>query len=456
MNYRNLSERILEHVGGKENVANAVHCATRLRISYKRRGDIDEEGLKALEGVLGVVTTPEQVQVIIGPSVGEVYAEFIEVSGVSEGAQGNDAAQAEPQEKNLMYYLTKFGNASAAVFMPIIPALITGGLILAIKNMLVNYGGMATDNGTVLVFDAIYSSAFSFLPVYIGYTLSRVLKLEPILGAFLGAILVSSSVSGVEGLEFLGLQIPVMDYNSTVLPIVLGVALMYWVDKALNKIIPEVLKLSIKPLLTMVIVVPITLLWLGPIGNLFADGLNAGVSWLTDNALVITVPLLEVINPYMVMLGLDKAYIAVETTFVAQLGWSPVIIGYISNLCIGGTALAVATSIHDDVAKRGMVFSFGATALCGVTEPAFYGALLERPKALLGTAIGATVAGIVAGIFVLKEYAVGICPGLLTFPLFIAPDGSLGNLILAVVVAAIAISVSFVATKIILMRTAEK
>lgn len=138
-----------------------------------------------------------------------------------------------------MYWVNKFGNFSAAVFMPIVPALITGGLILAIKNLMVNYLGMGVDSGTAKVCLAIFSAGFSMLPVWIGYTMANKLKMEPIMGAFLGAVLVSSSISGVEGLDFFGIPIPAVEYTSSVMPIVMGIILMYWVDKLLKKIIPE-------------------------------------------------------------------------------------------------------------------------------------------------------------------------------------------------------------------------
>jgi PTS system beta-glucosides-specific IIC component len=166
-------------------------------------------------------------------------------------------------------------------------------------------------------------------------------------------------------------------------------------------------------------------------------------------------PIFAAVYPYMVMLGLDKATMPIGFNSVAEIGYDPVIMvmGYISNLCIGGSALAVATNIKNDKSKKGMIASFGITALCGVTEPAFYGALIMRPKVLIGTAIGAVCAGLVAGIFGLKSYVMGGCPGLLTALFFVDKNGGLGNLILAAIVALIGIVVSFVACKIILSKT---
>ena len=128
------------------------------------------------------------------------------------------------------------------------------------------------------------------------------------------------------------------------------------------------------------------------------------------------------------------------------------VMGLVSNLCVGGSALAVARHLKNK-GQKGMIASFGVTALCGVTEPAFYGSLIMRPKCLLGTAIGAVSAGLIAGIFGLKNYVVGGCPGLLSFFYFLSPDGTTGNIILYFVVSLVAIVVSFVATTIVLKKT---
>ena len=247
------------------------------------------------------------------------------------------SAAFDQPERTRMGLIEKFGNVSAQVFMPIVPALIVGGLILSIKNLLVNYCGLSTDSGTAQVLLAIFSASFSFLPVYLGYQLAAVMKMQPIMGALLGAIMISSSISGAEGLDFLGIPIPTNDYSSTVVPIVLGVVFMYFVDRGLQKIIPDVTKLFLKPLLTMIIVVPVELIILGPAGSMMGYALSDAVTWLMDNVAFIATPILAALNPYFVMLGLDKAYIAIEVTSLAQLGWAPIIFGFISNLCIGAS-----------------------------------------------------------------------------------------------------------------------
>jgi PTS system beta-glucosides-specific IIC component len=451
--YTKMSQQVLEKVGGLSNITFVEHCATRLRIHYASKSKVDVEAIKGIENVVGVVAKTGQVQIIIGPEVNDAFNDFLDVSGWKPTDDRPAVVEEEPEKKNALYYVNKFGNFCAGIFMPIVPALITGGLILAVKNLLVNYFGMSTDSGTAKICLAIFSAGFSMLPVWIGYTLSNKLKMEPIMGAFLGAVLVSNSISGVEGLDFFGIPIPTVTYTSSVLPIVMGVILMYWVDKLLKKIIPEMVRYFLKPLLTMLIVVPITLIVLGPIGTELSGVVGNAIQAFFNAAGFIALPICAAINPYLVMLGLDKAITPILVEGISSIGYDLAVVpmNYISNLAVGGSALAVAMHLKDK-GRKGMVASFGVTALCGVTEPAFYGSLIMRPRVLIGTACGAVAGGLIAGIFQLKNYVVGGCPGFLALLFFLPSDGSMGNLILALVSGIVTVIVSFIACTIVLKK----
>lgn len=451
--YTKMSQQVLEKVGGLSNITFVEHCATRLRIHYASKSKVDVEAIKGIENVVGVVAKTGQVQIIIGPEVNDAFNDFLDVSGWKPTDDRPTVVEEEPEKKNALYYVNKFGNFCAGIFMPIVPALITGGLILAIKNLLVNYFGMSTDSGTAKICLAIFSAGFSMLPVWIGYMLSNKLKMEPIMGAFLGAVLVSNSISGVEGLDFFGIPIPTVTYTSSVLPIVMGVILMYWVDKLLKKIIPEMVRYFLKPLLTMLIVVPITLIVLGPIGTELSGVVGNAIQAFFNAAGFIALPICAAINPYLVMLGLNKAITPILVEGISSIGYDLAVVpmNYISNLAVGGSALAVAMHLKDK-GRKGMIASFGVTALCGVTEPAFYGSLIMRPRVLIGTACGAMAGGLIAGIFQLKNYVVGGCPGFLALLFFLPSDGSMGNLILALVSGIVTVIVSFIACTIVLKK----
>lgn len=451
--YTEMSKWVLANVGGVENISLVERCATRLRIRYIQKSNVDIEAIRNVENVVGVVEKSGQVQVVIGPEVNDAYHEFLDVSGWKPSGEESLVVDDEPETKDFMYWLNKLGNSCAAIFMPIIPALITGGLILAIKNLMVNYLGLGVESGTAQVCLAIFSAGFSMLPVWIGWTLANQLKMEPIMGAFLGAVLVSGSISGVEGLDFMGIPIPTVDYNSSVIPVVLGTVFMFYVDKLLKKIIPEMFRYFLKPLFTMIVVVPVTLIVLGPIGTELSGFVGSLVMNLFGVAGAIAMPICSALYPYMVMLGLDKAMNPIMVESIASIGYDLAIMpmGYISNLAVGGTALAVALSLKDK-GRRGMIASFGVTALCGVTEPAFYGALIMRPRILIGTAAGAIVGGFVAGLFGLQNYVAGGCPGFLSLLFFLPADGSMGNMILAIGSGVLTVAVAFIVSTIILRK----
>lgn len=456
--YREMSRLATEYLGGIANISHVTHCATRLRIDVVKKSLVNVDALKQLPDCAGIVNKENQIQIIIGPNVNDAYNDFIDISNWKEGVNaGPEEAQDDNGPRNATYYLNKFGNFVSPIFMPVVPAMIVGGMILAIRNLLMNYFGMDIHGGTANVLLAIFQAGFTFLPIYIGYTLASQLKMQPIMGAFLGAVLLTERINDVAGLSFIGIDIPQISYGSTILPVILGVFFMYYVDKLLKKIIPEFLIYFVKPLLTMAIVVPVLLVVLGPLGTHLSGAIGNFCIWLGDTLGFISQPILAAIYPYMVMLGIDKALSPISVHLIATVGYNSVTgtMGFISNLCIGASALAVATSIKDNQAQKGMIASFGITALCGVTEPAFYGSLISRPKVLIGTAMGAISGGLVAGIMGLRTYVEGGCPGLLTFLFFVDEKGSLHYVFIAAIVAAVSITVSFLAARLILSVDAK-
>lgn len=469
MDYEKLSQDILDNIGGKENIKNIGHCATRLRINVNDAGKVNDDELSRLKGIHGYVFKNGQAQIIIGPDVGQVYNAFMRTTDFDsfeskkerEKAEGMDGGTessggGDPEKKGLLYYIDTVGGFFAEIFMPIVPALIAGGIILALNNFVINFFGIQPESGTSKIVLAIFDAAFVMLPIYLGFTTARKLNLSSIMGALLGAILVNPAISGVEGLDFLGIPVTTVDYGGSVVPVIIGVVFMYFVDKPLEKYIPQFGKYLLKPILTMLIVVPFTLILFGPIGTVFSDAVGQGVLWLMDKMGFIALPILSALYPYMVMLGIDKAMMPIGFQAVEALGYDPItmVMGFISNLSVGASALAVSRLVKD-TERKGQHFSSGMTGIFGITEPAFYGALIGRPKALLGTAIGAFSGGLFAGIFSLVSYVMGGAPGLFTILFFLNPDGSMGNIIIALITGVISVGVSYIATT-LLLRTEER
>ncbi len=460
--YKELCEKTLEAMGGVENISFVTNCATRLRINYISKNKVDEEALKNLPGSAGLIPKPanKQYQIIIGPNVSEAYHEFLDVSGWMDNGSGDSVSSNDVDEENvkkdLIWYVNQFGSFMTPIVMPVVPAMIVGGMILAINNLFKNYLGIEFSGGTFFLCLAIFEAGFNFLPIYIGWKTAEQLRIKPILGAMLGGVLLSSFLPNVT--DVFGIPVVATSYGSTVLPVLLGVLFMAPVYKFINKVVPEALSFFMVPILTMLIVVPVELVVIGPIGQMFSGYIASFAIWLTNTANIIAQPVLSALYPYMVMIGLDKGLVPIGIELVSTLGYDSITMcmGFISNIAIGGSALAVATTIKDNAEKRGMLSSFGVTALCGVTEPAFYGALLTNPISLAGTAVGAIAGGLLAGAVGLRSFVVGGCPGWLSLVFFIDPNGGTKYMMWAAAVAALTTVVSFIATKAILKATAKK
>lgn len=462
--YKELCEKALVAMGGLENISFVTNCATRLRINYISKSKVDEEALKNLPGSAGLVPKPanKQYQIIIGPNVRDAYYEFLDVSGWKDTGAGAPAGANDPVDddeevkKDIMWVMNKFGSFMTPIMMPVVPAMIVGGMILAFRNLLMNYFGMTFDGGVYYLCLAIFNAGFNFLPIYVGWQTAEQLRIKPILGGMLGAVLLSSYLPQVT--DVFGIPVIQTSYGSTVLPVLLGVLFMAPIYKFFNKIVPEALSFFVVPILTMLVVVPVELIVIGPIGQMFSGYIATFATWITDVANVIAQPILSMLYPYMVMIGLDKGLSPIGVELISTLGYNAVTapMGFVSNIAVGASALAVATTIKNDNAKRGMLSSFGVTALCGVTEPAFYGALLTNPISLLGTATGALAGGLLAGIVGLRTFVQGGCPGWLTLVFFVDTNGDATYMFWAVAVAALTTVVGFVATKIILSIAGKK
>lgn len=449
--YSDFSQKVLEYVGGLENVTYVTHCATRLRISYADGSKVNEAGIKALPECSGIVKKANQLQIIIGPQVPDAYYDFLEVSGWKEGMGG----EVVKEKKSILDMIADF---FPPIFMPIMPALVVGGMVLAIRTLCVNYFGLDASGGTAQLFMSFFNAGFEFLPIYIGYSYAAKLKLQPILGMFMGGILVCSRYQKGVVTDFLGIPITQVTYTSTIIPVILGVTLIYFLDKFLKKIIPNAVIYFVKPVVTMLIAVPITFLWLGPLGTWISTYIGIFVNFLMGTLGVFSLPILCVLCPYFVMFGIDKALSPLGTQLLATLGYNNITApqNFISNIGVGACALAIAfvsVNVKKDKTKRGMVVSTAMTALCGVTEPAFYGSLISVKEALLGHAIGVAIGGFVGAIFGLRTYISAACPGFLTLLAFIEPKtGSMKMILYAIITAVVTIVACFTATSILIKR----
>lgn len=331
-------------------------------------------------------------------------------------------------------------------FSPIIPIFIAGGLTGAIISLLTTFAGLDATNGTVVVLSAIQQSMLYFLPIFIGFSSASRLKSNPYLGAFLGAVLVFSSINGAEGLSFLGLPITTISYNGQIFPVVLGTLFMSVIYKWLQKHLPINLRTIFVPLLTMLITVPVTLLVLGPIGYWVGTGLANAVLAIYRFAPALAVGIIGATTVWMVFFGMNNATYPVLFLLMAEVGSDPLICTGMApaNVAVGGACLAYALLAKDPESKQ-VGSGAGITALCGITEPGVYGVLFPNRYPLIGAMVGGGIGGFLAGLFGLTQYVVAN-PGFLSFAAYMNPDGTWGNFWGMMGVMVLAVVIAFVVT----------
>lgn len=445
-----LAVEVISAVGGTDNILAVTHCATRLRFSLKNDKEIDDNEVKAIDGVMGVSNKGGQYQLIIGSSVPSLYQEVESILNKHNDNVG-EVSETTDEKKGL---INTIFDVLSGTFVSIIPVLIAAGMISAVLSLLTTFGVVSAESPTYLVFSSIQSAIFYFLPIFAGYAAGQKLNMNPFVGMALGAILCFSTINGAEGLSIFGLGVAPVAYNSTVFPVILGVCLMSFIEKGLNKVIPDTLKTILIPSITLMIGVVGTLLVLGPIGSVVGTYLGSFISIVSDRVGWLAPGILALIYPVMIFTGMHYSLLPLVMTAFATNGFDPLLMvaGFIANLAEGGAASATAF-LEKDKEKKAEATAIAISAICGITEPALFGITLRNRKTLIAVCLGGFAGALFAGIMSLKAF--GFVGGLPSLPLFIGPSEGLDNLIVAIISVTIAFFTTFALT-IILNKRGEQ
>jgi len=448
--YERLCGEILKAVGGEENISSAAHCATRLRLTlHDASKTADDETIKGISGVLGLVKHDTSYQIIIGPGVDAVYLEFIKLGEFKAGLKMPErAVQKAETEQKLTFKMA----ASRAIdfisgsFLPVLPVIVAGGLISAILVVCTVFFGMSTESGTYIVLNSIYSAAFTYLPVYVGYNTAKKLNVSPMLGALLGGVLVSGSISGVEGLNFIGIPVTAVNYTQSVLPVMFGVLFMSAVYRPLEKKMPKEIKFVMVPVLTMLITVPVTLVALGPVATWGGNLVAAVMLWLNTHLGWLSVSLMSAFCPVMLFTGTGGGLFPTIFASFAEYGFDGFIMtGLLSaNMAIGGAAIGTSLKLKN-AENKSLAMSTGITAIFGITEPAIYGVLVRYKKPFTASILGAAIGGLFAGYTHVVEYVFS-SPSIISIIAFLNPDGTMTNFYMAIITMIIAFVSAFIIT----------
>ncbi len=449
MDYKELAKAILIDVGGKENVISFTHCATRLRFNLKDDSKINKEHLDSMKGVMGTVNKGGQFQVIIGSDVPNVYRE-LNMLGDFEGAAKGSA------EHDNRGVFSKILDTVAGIFTPIIPAITGAGILKAFMALLTAFGWIDNTSQTYSILAVFSDAAFYFLPFLIAYSAARKLNCNAVMAMSIAGIILHpnfiSMIDNVretgEALKFIGIPVTPATYSSSVIPIILSVWLMSYVEPIADKISPKPVKFFTKPLITLVVTGTIAITALGPLGTIIGDGIASGISFLNNYASWLVPLIIGAASPYLVMTGTHYGLIPIGINNIATAGFDTIVgpgmLG--SNIAQGGAAFAVALKTKNKIMRQ-EAYSSGITAVCGITEPALYGVNLKLKKPLIAASIGGAAAGLYLGITGVGRYTSG-SPGLLALPGYIGTEG-FTNIINAVIGSSIALVVSFVVTLIL-------
>ena len=442
MNFPKIAEQTIAKLGGKENITTLAHCATRLRLTLADESKVDKEAIENIEGVKGQFSTSGQYQIIFGSgTVNKVHAEMQKQMGIGDMST-SEVAAAGAANQPLLQRLVK---GLADIFVPIIPAIVAGGLLMGLHSMLTSIGFFWEGHSVVTKYpgvadlvdfiNTIANAPFVFLPVLLGFSATRKFGGNPFLGAALGMLLVHPALADgwnyaktlMEGKitywNVLGLEIEKVGYQGTVIPTIISAWVLATLEKGFRKFVPSYLDNLITPMFSLFIAGFLAFTVIGPFGREAGSLISAGLTWLYDTLGVFGGAVFGTFYAPIVITGMHQTFIAVETQLLAEVantgGTLIIQIAAMSNLAQGAACLGVAFTMKD-AKVRGLAVPSGISALLGITEPAMFGVNLRYRHAFISAMIGSGLASAFIATFNVKAIALGAA-GILGIP-SIKPD----------------------------------
>ncbi|WP_249727178.1 beta-glucoside-specific PTS transporter subunit IIABC [Bacillus paralicheniformis] len=441
MNYTQTARDVLQHVGGKENIAHLEHCSTRLRFTLIDQNKADVPALEKTPGVIAVRMSG-QCQVVIGNDVIEVYEKLTGLLGGSHSGQNGSSNQ--PKEKRKVG--TVLLDFIVGVFQPLVPAIAGGGILKSFLLLFSLFGLMDAKGQTYQILNMVGDAPLYFLPLLVAVTTANKLKVNPLvaLSAVGALILPNMTAMLTEGAQLFSFDVKNIAYAYQVFPAILSVLLYAQMEKWFTRISPKPIRIFFVPMMSLVMTVPITLLLLGPIGFTAGQGFTAIILAMFDKVGWFAVAILAAVLPFMVASGMHKAMVPYAVTTMGNLGkealYLPASLAH--NIAESGACFAVALRTKDKV-LRSTAISAGISAFFGITEPALYGVTLQNKRVLSSVMIGSFIGGIFIGLVGLQAFVL-VGPGLASMSMFIS-DELPRNFMFAVIGFAISFVVAFAA-----------
>lgn len=431
--YEELVNFIIKNIGGKENVVSLTHCVTRLRFQLKDESKANDEVLKTNDGIITVMHTAGQYQIVIGNHVGDVYETILPKLGLSGEVV---------ETKNKTSLKDKFVDLVSSIFMPAIGMLCACGMIKGLNTILSFAGIYSSASGLYTLIDAIGDSIFYFFPVITGYTSAKKFKLTPFIGMVIGLALCYPTINGAD-LSIVGINMNV-SYTSTVLPVILTVAIAAPMERLLNKYIPDVVKSFLTPMIVILLSTILGYMIIGPVANTVAGWLSDGVLSLYSISPVLAGIVFGGLWQVFVVFGVHITFIVLAIMNLAA-GHPDPILSLQAFVAFSQTAVVLAIFLKTKQKKlKSICFPAIISGVFGVTEPAIYGITLQRLPMFVISCIGGSLSGAYAAFAGLKyQQMAGM--GIFEMPAMFPQNGTGTAMFQCVIASAFAIIPTFIA-----------
>lgn len=435
-----LAAEILEMVGGAENITFVAHCMTRLRFNLKDESIVDDAKVKAIDGVIDIRHSAGQYQVIVGPKVDKVYEIVAKETGIDTGKSAADEGETKG-------FLGKLMKLISGIMMPVLPALIACGMINAVLSILTTAGVVSAESGIYTMLYGMGNASMYFLPVLVGSSAAKFFGIDQYIGAVLGAILLYPTFVAAAGagdaLDLFGMKFTMVSYASTVFPAIVAAWFASVLYKWLRAVLPDALAFALVPFLTVAIAAPISLLVVGPViqqaSSLLATAVLAVYQLSPVLCGVILGPIFGLV---MIPLGLHWALIVISINNIMTVGSDPILGLLCGSMGVVGACLAFALRSKDP-GEKSLGFSCAITSLCGITEPALYGIVLEHKKIIIASMISGAISAVIPAIFNTRTFVM-TSSGIFSFPGYMNPSGDMSSLIGAILCNAVGFILTFV------------
>lgn len=460
--YKQLAQDIIKNVGGKENINGLTHCITRLRFKLKDESIANDDVLKNMEGIVTVMKSGGQYQVVIGNNVEAVYKDVVEIIDL-------DNLNTSSKTKKSGNILDKGIDIISGIFQPVLGIMAACGMLKGFNALFVAMGLYSATSGGYMVINAAGDALFTFLPLFLGYTSAKKFGLKPMLGLALGAAMCypaiqgSSISAGTDAMytlfkgtmfaspiyiDFFGLPIISIDYTGTVVPIIFVVYFASKCEKLFNKFVPDLVKFFFVPMLTLLVTLPVALIVIGPIATFGSTLISAVVISIRDFSPLLAGAIVGFTWQILVIFGMHWGFIPVYINNVMTLGYDNIMMPFFAcTFASSAVVLAIFFKTKDKKLKEMAIPNF-ISGIFGVTEPAIYGILLPLKKPFIISCIASGIGGAFYGFFNLRKFITGGM-GIFELPAMIEPNGGMGNLIVALSGIAISMAIAFVLTMVL-------